>query len=162
MTVKTRAVINSETDTYLADNTTRAISAEDVRQRVKDLADSAILAEDGPAFAANSPNANEFARFADADTIEGRTVAETRSDLGMAISAASYGAVSDGVIGTTGAITATDATFTDAAAAFVAGDVGKPIAIKGDGTAGAVHTTTIALINSATPVELTAVAVATV
>jgi hypothetical protein len=33
---------------------------------------------------ANSPNANEFARFTDADTIEGRTVSETRSDLGLA------------------------------------------------------------------------------
>jgi hypothetical protein len=32
---------------------------------------------------ANSPNANEFARFTDADTIEGRTVAEARSDLGL-------------------------------------------------------------------------------
>lgn len=30
---------------------------------------------------ANSPNANEFARFTDADTIEGRTVAEVLSDL---------------------------------------------------------------------------------
>lgn len=32
---------------------------------------------------ANSPNANEFARFTDADTIEGRTVSETKSDLGL-------------------------------------------------------------------------------
>lgn len=32
---------------------------------------------------ANSPNANEFARFTDADTIEGRTVAEVLSDLGL-------------------------------------------------------------------------------
>jgi len=32
---------------------------------------------------ANSPNANEFARFTDADTIEGRTVAETKSDLSL-------------------------------------------------------------------------------
>ncbi len=34
---------------------------------------------------ANSPNAGEFARFTDADTIEGRTAAETRSDLGLVI-----------------------------------------------------------------------------
>lgn len=34
---------------------------------------------------ANSPNANEFARFTDADTIEGRTAAETRTDLGLVI-----------------------------------------------------------------------------
>lgn len=32
---------------------------------------------------ANSPNSNEFARFTDADTIEGRTVAETKSDLSL-------------------------------------------------------------------------------
>lgn len=32
---------------------------------------------------ANSPNANEFARFTDADTIEGRTVAEVKTDLGL-------------------------------------------------------------------------------
>lgn len=32
---------------------------------------------------ANSPNANEFARFTDADTVEGRTVAETKSDLSL-------------------------------------------------------------------------------
>jgi hypothetical protein len=32
---------------------------------------------------ANSPNANEFARFTDADTIEGRTVSETKSDLSL-------------------------------------------------------------------------------
>jgi hypothetical protein len=32
---------------------------------------------------ANSPNANEFARFTDSDTIEGRTVAETKSDLSL-------------------------------------------------------------------------------
>lgn len=32
---------------------------------------------------ANSPNANEFARFTDADTIEGRTAAETKSDLSL-------------------------------------------------------------------------------
>lgn len=32
---------------------------------------------------ANSPNANEFARFTDANTIEGRTVAETKTDLSL-------------------------------------------------------------------------------
>lgn len=37
---------------------------------------------------ANSPNAGEFARFTDADTIEGRTVAEVYSDLGITASAA--------------------------------------------------------------------------
>ncbi len=34
---------------------------------------------------ANSPNAGEFARFTDADTIEGRTAAEARADLGLVI-----------------------------------------------------------------------------
>jgi len=34
---------------------------------------------------ANSPNANEFARFTDANTIEGRTTSETRADLGLVI-----------------------------------------------------------------------------
>lgn len=32
---------------------------------------------------ANSPNANEFARFTDANTIEGRTVSETKTDLAL-------------------------------------------------------------------------------
>lgn len=36
---------------------------------------------------ANSPNAGEFARFTDADTIEGRTVSEAVSDLGLEIGA---------------------------------------------------------------------------
>jgi hypothetical protein len=34
---------------------------------------------------ANTPNANEFARFTDADTIEGRTAAETRADLDLEV-----------------------------------------------------------------------------
>lgn len=34
---------------------------------------------------ANSPNANEFARFTDSDTIEGLTAAETRTALGLVI-----------------------------------------------------------------------------
>ncbi len=34
---------------------------------------------------ANSPNAGEFARFTDADTIEGRTAAEVKSDLDLEI-----------------------------------------------------------------------------
>ena len=34
---------------------------------------------------ANSPNANEFARFTDANTIEGRTASETRSDLSLVV-----------------------------------------------------------------------------
>mgnify|MGYP001611772854 CR=1 FL=1 len=46
MTVRTRAGLNSDADSALADNITRDITAEDVRERVKDLADSAFLAED--------------------------------------------------------------------------------------------------------------------
>jgi len=46
MTVRTRAQLNSDAGTYLADNTTGDITPEDVRQRVKDLADSALLPED--------------------------------------------------------------------------------------------------------------------
>lgn len=34
---------------------------------------------------ANSPNANEFARFTDADTIEGRTAAELKADLDLEV-----------------------------------------------------------------------------
>lgn len=44
------------------------------------------LAPDGAAGAvdtANSPAANEFARFTDVDTIEGRTVSETKTDLSL-------------------------------------------------------------------------------
>lgn len=47
MTVLTRAVLNSDADTSLADNTSGEISPADIRQRIKDIADSAVLAEDG-------------------------------------------------------------------------------------------------------------------
>jgi hypothetical protein len=43
MTVRTRAQLNSDADTNLADNTSGAISPEDVRQSVKNLADSAAI-----------------------------------------------------------------------------------------------------------------------
>lgn len=47
MTVRTRAQLNADADTYLPDNSLGEIGAEDVRQRVKDLADSAaFLAEE--------------------------------------------------------------------------------------------------------------------
>lgn len=46
MTVRTRDQLNSDADTSLPDNTTSLIMPEDVRQRVKDLADSALLPED--------------------------------------------------------------------------------------------------------------------
>lgn len=46
MTVRTRAQLNSDADTALADNTTGDISPSDIRTRVKDLADSSVLPED--------------------------------------------------------------------------------------------------------------------
>jgi hypothetical protein len=50
VTVRTRSQLNSDADTALADNSSRDISAADVRQRVKDLADSSVLPEDISAF----------------------------------------------------------------------------------------------------------------
>lgn len=43
MTVRTRAQLKGDADTNLADNTTGDVSPSDVRQRVKDLADSALF-----------------------------------------------------------------------------------------------------------------------
>lgn len=48
MVVRTRNQLKDDADTLLPDNTSGLISPEDVRERVKDLADSAIFAEDGP------------------------------------------------------------------------------------------------------------------
>lgn len=50
-----------------------------------DFSWQAPAATGGTVDTANSPNANEFARFTDADTIEGRTTAEARTDLGLVI-----------------------------------------------------------------------------
>lgn len=46
MTAKNRTTLNSDADTNLADNAARGISEGDVRQSVKDLADSALLKKD--------------------------------------------------------------------------------------------------------------------
>lgn len=46
MTAKTRSDLNTQADTDLADNTTGDITPADVRTIVKDIADSARLAED--------------------------------------------------------------------------------------------------------------------
>lgn len=48
MTVRTRAELNSDADTNLADNTSGDIGAADVRTSVKNLADSAVLPGDAP------------------------------------------------------------------------------------------------------------------
>lgn len=73
-----------------------------------------------------------------------------------------YGAVADGVIKNDGAITASDNTLTSASSAFTAADIGKKISVAGAGAAAATLVTTIASINSATSVELTAAASTTV
>lgn len=46
MTVRTRAQLNSDADANLPDNTSGDISPADLRGSVKNLADSALLAED--------------------------------------------------------------------------------------------------------------------
>lgn len=46
MAVKTRATISSEIEANIETNTTRAITAADVRTRLDDIADSAFMAED--------------------------------------------------------------------------------------------------------------------
>lgn len=46
MTVKSRSVINSEADANIQDNTAQEITPADVRQRVKDLADSSVIKSD--------------------------------------------------------------------------------------------------------------------
>lgn len=73
-----------------------------------------------------------------------------------------YNGVSDAIEGTDGAITATDKTFTSASASFVAGDVGKSIAIFDAGSTTTSLITTIASINSSTSIELTDAAGTTV
>ncbi len=61
MTVRTRSQLNSDADSALADNSVGAISPEDVRQRVKDLADSSKLAEDVATFSQyNSATADKL------------------------------------------------------------------------------------------------------
>lgn len=69
--------LNSQKITSLADPT----SAQDAA--TKAYVDANIGS--GGVDTANSPAANEYARFTDADTIEGRTASEVRSDLGLVI-----------------------------------------------------------------------------
>jgi hypothetical protein len=58
MTAKNRSTLNSDADTNLADNTAGDISAADVRQSVKDLADSAILNIEAVADVASASTCN--------------------------------------------------------------------------------------------------------
>jgi hypothetical protein len=51
MSVRTRAQLNSDADSAIPDNTVGEVSPADVRQRIKDLADSSKLAEDIATFA---------------------------------------------------------------------------------------------------------------
>lgn len=50
MTVKTRAVLNTDADSNLPDNSSQQITAEKVRQRIKDLSDSAANIESDAPF----------------------------------------------------------------------------------------------------------------
>lgn len=80
----------------------------------------------------------------------------------MVYNVKNFGAKGDGIDLADGAITASNATFTSATAVFTSADVGKIMAIKGAGTAGAYHVTPILSFTSATEVELTDNAVTTV
>lgn len=96
------------------------------------------------------------------DGLINKSVIQLNSEKANVYNVKTYGALGDGIDLLDGAITATDATFTSITSAFVAGDVGKVIAVEGAGTAGAYHITTIASFTGAGEVELTDVAVTTV
>lgn len=72
---------------------------------------------------ANSPLVGEFARFTDADTIEGLTAAELQADLGLPINVLAYGADPTNVADSTAAFTAAIA----AAAANPGGEAGNTV-----------------------------------
>ncbi len=73
-----------------------------------------------------------------------------------------YGAAGDGIELYDGEVTNTDKTFTSATASFSSSDVGKVITIFGAGGTNIDLTTTIASVTSATEIELTDAASATV
>jgi len=81
MTIRTRVQLNSDADTYLPTNGAGGITAEDVRQRVKDLADSARLKED-----------RTYRTISGADTIigtdYGKLVVATAGTFTLALTAA--------------------------------------------------------------------------
>lgn len=65
-------------DNMASDSATKVPSQQSVKAYV-------VASVAGKVDTANSPNANEFARFTDADTIEGRTASELKSDLDLEI-----------------------------------------------------------------------------
>lgn len=81
---------------------------------------------------------------------------------GSSIDPIDYEAAGDAIKGTDGVATALDNTFTSASAAFTSADVGKVFIAHGAGASGAPHITTIASVNSATSIEMTAAAITTV
>lgn len=112
MTTRTRAQLNSDADSALADNTVGAISPEDIRQRVKDLADSALLAEDsGTVFQPHSANLDEYAAvnptaaglalLDDADAAAQRTtlgLGSAATQASSAFATAAQGTLADGAL----------------------------------------------------------------
>lgn len=73
-----------------------------------------------------------------------------------------YGAKGDGIDGYDGVTLATDKTFNSASMSVTTADIGKIIAIKGAGTGGGYHVTSIESINNPTSLEMVDPAVTTV
>lgn len=76
--------------------------------------------------------------------------------VGQVFDVKAYGAFGDGIAGTTGSISSGSTTFSDPAAAFVSGDIGKLMTVQGAGAAGALLSTTISGVGSPTSVTLAA------
>lgn len=97
--------------------------------------------------------------------LQGATGSVARSltgKFGERISVKDFGAKGDGINRFDGAITSGTATLTSASGTFSSADIGKPIVVSGAGPAGLPLVTTIASINSATSVVLSANASTTV
>lgn len=110
-----------------------------------------------PSFAAYSDCA-----FGDCGPIGSNEVAQGEDSSVIFNVKTEYGAKGDGIELVDGSVTAADKTFTSATAVFTSADVGKVITILGAGGANVDLTTTIASVTSATEVELTDAASATV
>ena len=96
--IATGATDDTTVDAHIADGTdahdASAISladvgakytATDVEAALAEVRDVADAAAGGGVDTSGTPVANDFARFTDADTIEGRSHAEVRTDLGLVI-----------------------------------------------------------------------------